>query len=132
MPLVTFDDRNVELTNNISHVFQTTSGSNNTSQTHYFDIEGDGFVVVTASVQCTGSTNDYGSSYGQIYQNGTIIVHNYNRLTTGNTENQGIELSAGIQVSDGDVIQMSLSQTKNGAKTFRWYILCVGCTATYR
>lgn len=132
MPLVTFDDRNVEQESNISHVFETTTGSGNTSQVHYFDIEGDGFVIVTCSVQTTGSTSDYGSSYGDIYLNSTVIVHNYNRLTTANTENQGIELSAGIQVSDGDEIQCRLTQTKNGAKTFRWYCLCVGCTATYR
>ena len=104
MPLKTFDDRNIQLTDQISHVFQTTSGSGNISQVHYFDIEGDGFVIVTCSVQTTGSTSDYGSSYGQIYLNSDVIVHNYNRLTTANTENQGIELSAGIQVSDGDVI----------------------------
>ena len=132
MPLKTFDDRNIELTSNISHVFHTDSGSGNVSKTHYFDITGNGFVVVTASVRCTGSTNDYGTSSARIFLNGERIAQGYNRLTVANTEEQGISISAGLQVADGDVVEVGISQTKNGAKTFLYYCLCVGCTATYR
>lgn len=136
MPLKTFDDRNIQLTDQISHVFQTDSGTNNVTKTHYFDISGDGFVVVSQSVRKYGSVSDYGSSYGDIYvtMNGTEqrVAHSYNRLTTANTEEQGLSMSIGLQVSDGDTIRMYLAQTTNGSKSFYYYILCIGCTATYR
>lgn len=128
---ITFDNRNISLAGQISNVYQYETANGNTHKQHTFTISGDGFVVVTASVRCTGSTNDYGSSYGYIEKGGYRIVHNYNRLTTANTEQQGIEVCAGMQVSNGDVITVDLTQTKNGAKTFYYYCLCVGCTATY-
>lgn len=131
MPLRTFDDRNIQLTDQISQVYNYESASGNTTKTHTYTISGDGFIVLTASVRCTGSTSDYGSSYGYIEKGGYRYAHNYNRLTAANTEQQGIEVCAGIQVSDGDVVTVYLAQTKNGAKTFYYNCLCVGCTATF-
>ena len=131
MALVTFDNRDLNKDISISHTFDTESGNNEVTKTHSYTVSGNGFVVVTASVQTTGSTSDYGTSRVQIYRNDVLITFGYNRLATANTENQGGAASATILVNDGDVIKVQVYQSKNGAKTFRYYCLAVGCTVTF-
>ena len=131
MPLKTFDDRNVEMLSKMSLVSRTTSGSGETSQTHYFDITGDGFVIITASVR-TDTTSSYGSTMITIWHNGNAVGYGYNRWGSNISQRQGGSDTVTLQVADGDVIQMQIEQTKGGSKTHWWSCLCFGCTATYR
>lgn len=131
MPLVTFDDRNVNELENISLVSKSTTGSGETSQTHYFDITGNGFVVVTASVR-TDTTSSCGSTMITIWHNGTAVGYGYNRWGSNLNQRQGGSATVTLQVSNGDTIQMQIEQTKGGSKTHWWSCLCFGCTATYR
>ena len=131
MSLKTFDDRDVSFDVTISNDFHTESGSGTTTKNHTYTVSGNGFVVVTASIQCTGSTSDYGTSRVDISLNGVSVAHGYNRITTANTEGQGGAASATVQVMDGDIINIQAYQSKAGAKTFRYYCLAIGCTVTY-
>ena len=131
MSLVTFDNVDIISQTPISHDFRTESGNNEVTKNHYYTVSGNGFVVVTASVETTGGTSDYGTSRIYIYCNDVLITFGYDRLAVANTENQGGGASATIPVTDGDVIHVQAYQSKNGAKTFRYYCLAVGCTVTY-
>ena len=131
MSLKTFDDRDIKYEIPISHDLHTESGSGTTTKNHTYTVSGNGFVVVTASIQCTGSTNDYGTSRVDIYLNDVLMAHGYNRLTTSNTEGQGGAASITMQVVNGDIIKITAYQSKAGAKTFRYYCLAVGCTVIY-
>lgn len=131
MPLKTFDDRNIQLTDQIAHSFNTATSSGEGSLSHTYTVSGSGFVVVSQSVRRTGSATTYGSSYGDIFLNSQRVSHQYNRLTTSNAEEHGLAMSIGLQVSDGDVISMNITQTSGGSKTFYYYCLCVGCTVTF-
>ena len=131
MSFITFESSDLIKDVPISHTFNTESGSNEVTKNHTYTVSGDGFVVVTASVETTGSTNDYGTSRIYIYHNDVLITFGFNRLAVANTENQGGSASATIPVSNGDTIKVQAYQSKNGAKTFRYYCLAVGCTVTY-
>ena len=133
MPLVTFDDRDVneDFLNKISHVSQSTTASGESSQTHYFDITGSGYVVVTASVR-TDTTSSYGSTMITIWHNGTAVGYGYNRWGSSLNQRQGGSATVTLKVSNGDTIQMQIEQTKGGSKTHWWSCLCFGCTASYR
>ena len=125
MPLLTFDNREIKTQLPFSHDYRTDTGNNSTTKHHYYTIQGDGYVVVTISVECTGSTSDYGSTLCYVYLNNSLKSFGYNRVTTANTENQGGITSVGLEVKSGDVIHVQIDQTKNGAKTFRYYCFCV-------
>ena len=136
MALITFDDKVTNIPLPMSYDFQTDTASGEKTLYHYYTVSGDGFVIVSASV-ITDSTSSYGSSYGYINQKGvndsayTTIVYNYNRLPSSLGQAQGVSMTAGIQVSDGDTLQMRITQTKGGSKTFMYSCLCYGCTVTY-
>ena len=128
MALITFDDKVTNIPLPMSYDFQTDTASGEKTLYHYYTVSGDGFVIVSASV-ITDSTSSYGSSYGYINQKG--VIYNYNRLPSSLGQAQGVSMTAGIQVSDGDTLQMRITQTKGGSKTFMYSCLCYGCTVTY-
>lgn len=129
MPLVTFDDRNATDLLNVNTYNTTTTGTNNVTQNKYWEVVGDGIAIVSVSMN-TNSVSDTGSMRSYIYLNGNTVAINGNRFVSATSEVQACNASIALQVSDGDKIRAQQVTTKNGAKTFYWNVLCIGCSVT--
>lgn len=106
---------------------ETTTSSSTVSKN--FTVSGNGYVVVSISVQ-TDAENDYGSTSAIITKNGATLAVCTHRLTAANTLRLAANACIGVTVSDGDIIGTELVSTKNGSKTLYRNFLCFGCTVS--
>lgn len=107
-------------------VDDTSTTGNNYTVDKTYTVTGSGIIIVYAS--CASDQNDSGWDAAYVLHNGTRIMAAGGRYTTTSTVT-GAFASVPIAVSNGDTIQVSLSNTKVGDRTFYRRFLCFGgCT----
>ena len=104
----------------------TTSGS---TVSKNFTVSGNGYVVVSISVQ-TDTGNDYGSTSAIITKNSATLAVCTHRSNVANPVRLAANACVGVTVSNGDIIGTELVSTKDGSKTLYRNFLCFGCTVS--
>ncbi len=99
------------------------------TKTLTWTVHGSGFVYVTASTR-SSNANDTATVYAEIQLNGNIVAVDLNRLSSAATLRLSASTSVMMNVSDGDVITVNLSNTKGGTAEGYRRAMAFGCTLT--
>lgn len=99
------------------------------TKTLTWTVHGSGFVYVTASTRAANN-NDTATAYAEILLNGNIVAVDLNRLSSAATLRLSANASAMMNVSDGDVITVNLSNSKGGTAEGYRRAMAFGCTLT--
>ena len=105
----------------------TFTNSSAAAQVTNLTVDGDGFVILTASVYSDG-TSGSGAIYLNMSYDGSILANDATIEMTTNTSPIGASATMITQVTDGKVLQIDARSTRAGTKTVRYSYLAIGCT----